>query len=267
MNRGKDMTNFKSIGSFSDIFGQQEVLESIDENIILADKNCHGQWANPAAANFLDKIAKLYGQESKEDFIGANMSRFHNQPEKQENIMKNLNTTHKAVIQFKDTYSAEIIVNPIRCSEGEIVGYSILLMDVTDKLKVQVEQKKLIQDLSVPILKIWDSVIGVALKGALNEERHHVLTEELMNACVNYKARYVLLDLSGIEVKGEHMVSQLNHLQQALKLVGTMPITVGISPKLALALVKTEVDWLSFSTMEQGIRHILNIENLFIGKR
>ena len=63
------MTKFKSIGSFSDIFGQQEVLESIDENIILADKNYNVQWANPAGANFLDKIAKLYGQGSNEDFI------------------------------------------------------------------------------------------------------------------------------------------------------------------------------------------------------
>lgn len=255
-----------SIGTFPSGFGQKEVIESIDENIILADRDYNVQWANPAATSFLQKVASLFGASDENAIIGMNMSHFHRKPEKQRNIMANLTHTHKAVIQIKDVYTAEIIVNPIRNEKKDISGYSILLMDVTERLKEQEEREKIIEDLSVPILKIWTSVLAVPLKGALSNERQAILTEQLMEACVRQGAKYVLLDLSGVGVEDDWMVERLNQLQHGLKLIGTTPITVGISSRLALSLSKidTRVNWKTFANIEQGIRYILAFENMDI---
>lgn len=260
------MNKTASIGNFLEEYGQMEVLESIDENIILSDAKFNVQWANPAGASFLRKIAKLYGVTDEKQMIGMNMNHFHAKSSHQEGIMNSLEATHKAVIHFKDKYTAEIIVNPVRNKEGQKVGYSILLLDVTDKLKEQEEREQLIHDMSVPILKVWKSVLAVPLKGALDEVRFAVLTEQLMNACADYNAKYVLLDLSGIQVEEVYMLERLNQLQYALKLIGTEPITVGISPKLAMSLSKAETDWLTFNSVEYGIRYILKKENMQISK-
>ncbi|MFC7371368.1 hypothetical protein ACFQPF_06750 [Fictibacillus iocasae] len=109
------------------------VLDSIGENIIIADKSFTIRWMNAYAARLFEVVVPLYGLSSPEDLIGMSMDRFHKQPSYQQHIMENLTEGHRARIKIKDRFVADIVVTTIKNEINEIEGYVVMLMDVTTK--------------------------------------------------------------------------------------------------------------------------------------
>lgn len=111
-----------------------KILGAIGENIIVADVDYNIVWMNPHAEKLLKKIIPLFNIDSVGDLIGTNMNHFHRNPDYQINIMNNLTETYNSRINIKDTYIADIIINPIK-DNATIVGYVVMLMDVTTKVQ------------------------------------------------------------------------------------------------------------------------------------
>ncbi|MCP8615419.1 STAS domain-containing protein [Salirhabdus salicampi] len=222
----------KSLGKFPEFMSEVTVLNAINENIILADKAYNVIWLNEAAVQLMEHVVPLFNIDHVEDLIGVNMGHFHRKPAYQKSIMDNLTTTHSSRINIKDTYIADIIINPVKV-EGEIKGYVVLLMDITTKAQEDERKEQLISELSVPILHIWENALAVPLIGPLDEKRLDKVIYKILNECKSRKADYVAIDLNGVTEWTEEIRYQLERMVQALKVMGADPLIVGIKPQLA----------------------------------
>jgi rsbT co-antagonist protein RsbR len=86
------------------------------------------------------------------------------------------------------------------------------------------------------------------------------LFENLLQATAEQKPRAVLLDLSGVAFVDTQVISEIVRLIDALRLLGTITLLVGIQPRVAQGLVRLGVDLKgtpSHATLAQGLKAVL----------
>lgn len=254
------------LGNLPENISSSEFLNTIGENIIIADKAFNIVWMNDKAESLLSHVAPLYDMEEPLQMIGINMSNFHENPDHQERIMKALTGTHQRRINIKDTFIADIVVNPIHSIQNQITGYVVLLMDVTTKAIEETQKEQLIHKLSVPILHLWENVIAVTLIGAIDQSRFERILTRLLKECEEKEGNYVILDVSEVTELTGGLSTQINRIGNCLQLMGTECIIVGITPKLSFNMVKyeQEFNYQTFFSLQSAIKYIFKKENIHI---
>ncbi|WP_053218658.1 STAS domain-containing protein [Virgibacillus senegalensis] len=249
----------KSIGSFSStIKDSTKILEAIGENIIVADSDYNVIWINPKATELLSEIIPYFDIDEIEDLIGINMNHFHKRPSYQNEIMDNLTSTHSSRINIKNQYVADIVITPIK-DETTIIGYVVMLMDVTTTVQEEKRKNQMIQDLSGPTLHVWDNTIAIPLIGYLDEKRFSFVLEKLMKQCENDNVENVIIDFSGIKEWNEEMPYQIREMTLSLSMMGVQCMIVGIKPALARSLAeKTDYNVPKFGTTKAAIKYIIS---------
>lgn len=247
----------KNLGSLPENIPALNILDSLGENIIVSDKQYDIVWVNVKAASLLSQVVPLFGINDVSQIIGMNMSRFHKDPSRQEKIMGKLTGTHRARITIKNHFVADIIVNPVYSNE-EIIGYVALLQDVTTKAEEEKRKEQLIQDLSIPILKVWDSTIAIPLFGSFDIDRGELLLSRVLDSCTSNGNQYVLIDVSGLTEYNAETAAYIKKLYDTLRLVGAECIIVGISSELAVKFSEHKFTFSTFATAQQGLEFILN---------
>jgi PAS domain S-box-containing protein len=127
-------------------------------------------------------------------------------------------------------------------------------------IEVVEEQKRMILELSTPILPVWRGILLAPLIGNFDSMRMQRLFENLLQATAEQKPRAVLLDLSGLAYVDTRVISEIVHLIDALRLLGTITLLVGIQPRVAQGLVRLGVDLKgtpSHATLAQGLKTVL----------
>lgn len=107
------------------------------------------------------------------------------------------------------------------------------------------EQRNLvdtIQTLAAPSVPIWDRVLLLPLVGHFDSRRADQVSTLLLNRAAQARARFVILDLSGIALVDSAVAQQLIQTAQALALLGIQPILVGINPEIAQTVVNLGVE-------------------------
>ncbi|WHY71930.1 STAS domain-containing protein [Fictibacillus enclensis] len=236
-----------------------DLLNSIGEVIIISDTEYRIVWVNKKAEEVMKNIYPLYGLNSIDEIIGKNMDFFHKNPKNQRFIMdKGIKDGHKARINIKSKIIADIIITPIQDNK-ELVGYTVMLMDMTTKDEEERRKDQLIQKLSVPILHIWDKTIALPLYGDMNVLRGEHIISTVLQECVDKRIRYVMLSLAGVTSFDETVHYNLNRLTETLRLIGVQSIIVGINPDLALA-IQERIDAPIFKDAHSGLKYIINLE-------
>jgi rsbT co-antagonist protein RsbR len=232
-------------------------LNSIGENIIIADKQFLIKWMNSNASNLLSVVAPLYQLEDSQSFIGLSMDYFHKRPELQRQVMDRLETTHRTRITIRDRFVTDIVVTPIMNDLNEIEGYVVMLMDVTTKSEEEKKKEKLIKELSIPILHVWKNTIALPLIGEFDAERADLLISSVLMECSSNRIEYVLISLNGLSNFDSEVQFYIQKLYDCLKLIGAKCILVGISPKLAISMGALERDILTYSSTYAGLEVII----------
>jgi rsbT co-antagonist protein RsbR len=127
-------------------------------------------------------------------------------------------------------------------------------------IEVVEEQKRMILELSTPILPVWRGILLAPLIGNFDSMRMQRLFENLLQATAEQKPRAVLLDLSGLAYVDTRVISEIVHLIDALRLLGTITLLVGIQPRVAQGLVRLGIDLKgapSHATLAQGLKAVL----------
>lgn len=238
-----------------------DALNSIGEIIIIADKEYTITWINKKATETLSTIAPLYGLEKAEDVIGLKMDYFHKTPDYQRHLMAELQEGHRARINIRNTFDADIVITPIKNSKNpeQMEGYMVMLMDVTSQAEEEKKKEKLIQDLSVPILNIWEQTIALPLIGELDLERGETVITTVLENCVTSNIEYVMISLTGINSFDNSVRYNLEKLCNCLKLIGVECILVGIRPKLALSIEGLN-NIRTFSVANDGLKYIMELQ-------
>lgn len=245
---------------FSQDINTERLLNSVGENLIIADKEFQIIWMNEKAKQLLDTLAPFVNKTNADDFINLNLFSFHN--ERQIEILKNGPFPHHARIKLFNRFSAEILIDILKSTAGEDIGIILTWKDVTDIDEERREAKRQLETLYTPIISTaLDAVKFVVLSGILTEERLVYTQEKILQACTESESEYVIFDFTGInQVMTENMAFLLNQLATSLKLIGVEPIFSGLNADLVREIVTKgfNIEIKSFLSFQQGINYIWN---------
>lgn len=231
-------------------------LDSIPENILVASPSYDLLWMNRCSTQLFSEFIELYNLKSIDDFIGLNMNHFHRNPHHQERIMSRLKEPHRTRITIGHIVT-DTVITPIITDDNEYQGYIIMLMDVTTRAEEEEKKEKLLHSLEVPMIHIWDKTIALPLIGEINHERADHLICKVLKKCAEGNISYVLVDVSGIYGFQDDVAKHIQKLHDALRLMGTTCIMVGITPKLAISMCEVGLQIKTYPDAHAGLRYIL----------
>ncbi|MBN8190557.1 STAS domain-containing protein [Bacillus sp. NTK074B] len=93
------------------------------------------------------------------------------------------------------------------------------------------------RELSIPIVKVTDSIAILPLIGDIDTQRSKDLMERALTKGSALRLRYLITDLSGVNVVDTMVADQLFKVVAALKLTGIQAILTGIRPEIAQTMV------------------------------
>jgi rsbT co-antagonist protein RsbR len=134
------------------------------------------------------------------------------------------------------------------------------------QLETIVAQQHAIRELSTPVIAVWDHVLTVPLIGDLNGEWIDELTARLLDACGQSKARFAILDMTGVDDLDTSIVAYLLRLLGSLRLLGVEGRITGISPRVAMTMSALGIELGSFQT-HRTLRDGLRACMLALGER
>jgi rsbT co-antagonist protein RsbR len=113
-----------------------------------------------------------------------------------------------------------------------------------------------IEDLSTPILELWESVLALPVIGVVDSKRSAEMTERLLAEVVARQARFVIVDLTGVELIDTKTADHFVKMVRAVELVGASCMVSGIRPAVAQTLVELGIDFANLKTLG-NLRHAL----------
>jgi rsbT co-antagonist protein RsbR len=114
-------------------------------------------------------------------------------------------------------------------------------------------QRQLLQELSTPIIPVMDTLQGgiivMPLIGNIDTMRARDITRRLLAGIREYRAKVVILDITGVPVVDSGVANHLNKTIQAARLKGSHAIVTGISDAVAETVVDLGIDWTGIETV------------------
>ncbi|MBT2583515.1 STAS domain-containing protein [Planococcus sp. ISL-109] len=119
----------------------------------------------------------------------------------------------------------------------------------------------MIQEISSPLIPVLEGIVVVPLLGRYDEARAEELLIKTLENLPRHKAKYLLLDLTGLnENFNQHAAMLIEKLAATASLIGTETLLVGISPHMSMTITETGVDLSGsqcFRTLQHGIHFAL----------
>src|SRR6185369_17346684 len=141
---------------------------------------------------------------------------------------------------------------------GEVVGISSMAQDVTARVRAEREllqqlatierQQQAIRELSLPIIEVWEGVLAVPVVGVLDHDRAAEMMARLLERISGTGARFVVVDLTGVQAVDADSASHLGRILAAAKLLGAAAMVTGIRPTVAQTMVASGIDFSGVAT-------------------
>ncbi|MEU7720518.1 STAS domain-containing protein [Streptomyces tibetensis] len=103
-------------------------------------------------------------------------------------------------------------------------------------------QREQLHEVATPVIKLWESTVAVPLIGTLDSARSQVVMESLLDAIVAERARYAILDITGVPTVDSLVAQHLMKTVAAARLMGAECIVSGIRPAIAQTIVHLGID-------------------------
>lgn len=113
---------------------------------------------------------------------------------------------------------------------------------IAERERVVRQQQEAIRELSTPVLRVRDQLLILPIVGLIDSDRARQLTDQLLRAIREHRARVVVIDITGVPMVDSKVANHLIQTIDAARLLGTTVIVTGITPPIAQALVTTGVD-------------------------
>ena len=110
------------------------------------------------------------------------------------------------------------------------------LRDLTRKLRLALDE------LSTPVVQLWDGVLAVPLVGVMDERRAQQTTEVLLNKVVETQSELVIVDVTGVSALDTYMLNRLMRTVQAATMLGSRCVLTGLQPEFAQSVTKLDLD-------------------------
>jgi anti-anti-sigma regulatory factor len=123
-------------------------------------------------------------------------------------------------------------------------------------------QRRAIQELSTPILQLWEGILVLPVIGFVDSGRSQQMMERLLEEIVARQARHVIIDVTGVAVMDTQTADYFTKIFNSVRLLGAQCLLTGIRPAVAQTLVHIGVQLDQVTTrrnLQQGLQECLRI--------
>jgi rsbT co-antagonist protein RsbR len=103
-------------------------------------------------------------------------------------------------------------------------------------------QREELEELSTPVVKLWDGIVALPLIGTLDSGRTQVVMQNLLETIVQTGAEIAILDITGVPTVDTLVAQHLLKTVSAARLMGADCIISGIRPQIAQTIVQLGVE-------------------------
>ncbi|WP_053848657.1 STAS domain-containing protein [Streptomyces sp. NRRL B-24085] len=131
-------------------------------------------------------------------------------------------------------------------------------------------QRQQLMEVATPVIKLWDGVVAVPLIGTLDSARSQVVMESLLEAIVDQRAAYAILDITGVPTVDSLVAQHLMKTVAAARLMGAECIVSGIRPAIAQTIVHLGIDLGSIITragLADALAYALTQQGIVVSPR
>ncbi len=159
--------------------------------------------------------------------------------------------TASFVLSLKQPLFARSLENPEKQSSKEEIWCVNQVLDhlalyTTDLFRERREatilrQQEEMEELSTPVVKVWDGILALPLVGTLDTRRSQMVTESLLEAIAATGSEIAILDMTGVPAIDTRMAQHLMRTVAATRLMGADCILSGIRPQIAQTIVHLKI--------------------------
>jgi anti-anti-sigma factor len=124
------------------------------------------------------------------------------------------------------------------------------------------QQRRAIQELSTPILQLWEGILVLPVIGFVDSARSQQMMERLLEEIVERQARHVIIDVTGVAVMDTQTADYFTKIFNSVRLLGAQCLLTGIRPAVAQTLVHIGVQLDQVTTrrnLQQGLQECLRV--------
>ena len=136
--------------------------------------------------------------------------------------------------------------------------------EIIERQRIEVEE------LSTPVVELWDGILAMPLIGTLDTGRSQVVMETLLEAISSTGSEIAILDLTGVPTVDTQMAQHLMRTVAAARLMGAQCILSGIRPQIAQTIVYLQIelgDIRTEATLSSALREAFRLANLEIRRK
>lgn len=120
----------------------------------------------------------------------------------------------------------------------------------------------IVRELSTPLVPVTEGILVLPLVGTIDSQRAQQIMDVLLSGITDRRAKVVILDITGVPVVDTSVANYLLQATQAVRLLGSECILVGITPEVAQTVVGLGVDLhglVTRSDLQGGIEYALKL--------
>lgn len=132
--------------------------------------------------------------------------------------------------------------------------------ELQEKLQTIQRQQDAINELSTPVIKVWEGLLVLPIIGTLDSQRTLRMMEALLQQIVTTGSKIAILDITGVPVVDTMVANHLIKTITAAGLMGAECVLSGISPTIAQTIVHLGIDLSGIktkSTMMEAMRYAI----------
>jgi rsbT co-antagonist protein RsbR len=172
---------------------------------------------------------------------------------------RELELSNKALNTTNSDLEARVVERTADLQEREGKLHETLA-ELHETLEELRSSQEMIRELSAPILPVAPGVLVAPMIGAVDSGRAAVFMSNLLDAAERERARYLIIDVTGIPVIDTQVARVILQAAQAMRMLGAQAILTGIRPEVAQTLVGLGIDLsglITRGTLQSGIAEAL----------
>jgi len=103
-------------------------------------------------------------------------------------------------------------------------------------------QQQEMLELSTPVVRLWENILALPLIGTLDSARTQVVMQNLLDAIVETRSDFAIIDITGVPVVDTLVAQHLLKTVAAARLMGADCLISGIRPQIAQTIIHLGVD-------------------------
>lgn len=140
---------------------------------------------------------------------------------------------------------------------GQPAAVATLAHDITEQKRLEAALRQAIDELSTPVIQLWEGVLALPIVGALDSGRATQMSNTLLETIQARRTRIAVIDLTGVRGLDSATIDHLFRMVRAAALLGSRCVISGMSPDTAQTVASLGLDLgdlRSFRSLEEALR-------------